>query len=250
MDSTSEKKVIADVASSLDGNISGKVIGIPKDYFGDGLDADVKSSVMDAVKQLEKLGAKVKEVSLPLSEYALEAYYVISSAEASSNLARYDGIKYGYRAENFDNLIDLYKKTRSEGFGKEVKRRIMLGTFVLSSGYYDAYYKRAQNVPRLIRADFEKAFAECDAIISPTAPTAAFKLGEKTDDPLQMYLADIYTVSINIAGLPAITQPCGTDRNGMPVGVQLIGNRFSDRELFNMAFAYEKTGAGFSAPKI
>ncbi len=250
MDSTSLTGDYLNTADSLTGDVSGKTLGVPKEFFGEGIDDDVKNSVMEAVKTLEAKGAKVKEISLPLIKYGLETYYIISSAEASSNLARFDGIKYGFRAENFDGLIDLYKKTRSEGFGAEVKRRIMLGTFVLSSGYYDAYYKRAQKVQRLIKSDFEEAFKSVDAIVGPTTPNTAFKIGENINDPLKMYLSDIYTVSINIAGLPALVLPCGKDKNNMPIGLQLIGNRFSDRTLFDIGYAYEQTGTGFEIPKL
>ena len=240
-DSTSVNRKYDDFTKVLTGEIGGLKIGVPDEYFGDGINADVKNLVMGAIKNLEGLGAKADTMSLPLTEYALPAYYMISSAEASSNLARYDGVKYGYRAENFDSLYDLYAKTRSEGFGSEVKRRIMIGTYALSSGYYDAYYKKAQQVRTLVMNDFNKAFEKYDVLITPTAPMTAFGIGEKTSDPLQMYLADICTVSVNIAGLPAIVIPCGYDKDGMPVGVQIIGKPFGEADILKTAFALEGT---------
>ncbi|MDI6601680.1 MAG: Asp-tRNA(Asn)/Glu-tRNA(Gln) amidotransferase subunit GatA [Thermoanaerobacteraceae bacterium] len=228
----------------LDGikdGIKGFKIGLPKEYYGEGVSSDVRESVLAMVKRLEGLGAFVEETSLPYSEYALAAYYIISSAEASSNLARYDGIRYGHRADKFDDLIDLYARSRSEGFGKEVKRRIMLGTYVLSSGYYDAYYKKALKVRTLIKNDFDRAFEKYDVLISPTSPTVAFKFGEKSN-PLEMYLADILTVPVNIAGLPAISVPCGL-AGGLPVGLQVIGKPFDEKTLLKIAYAVqENTG--------
>ena len=250
MDATSSCREYTDIASSLNGNIDGLKIGIPKEYFGDGIDANVKNSVMNAVKELENRGATVKSISLPSTDCALSAYYIISSAEASSNLARFDGVKYGYRTENYDNLIDMYEKTRSEGFGDEVKRRIMLGTFVLSSGYYDAYYKRAKQIQKRISSEFDSAFCDVDIIATPTVPSTAFKIGENTDDPLKMYATDICTVTINIAGLPAISIPCGKDDKNLPIGLQLIGNKFTEQNLLNTAYAYEKLVGGFAMPTI
>ncbi len=224
--------------------IRGLKIGLPKEYFGDGVDAEVKQAVTAAVAELEKAGAVVKQISLPSTDNALSAYYIISSAEASSNLARFDGVKYGYRAEGFESLIDMYEKTRSEGFGDEVKRRIMLGTFVLSSGYYDAYYKKAKLFQKRITQEFEGAFQGCDVIITPTAPDTAFKLGEKVSDPVKMYASDICTVTVNIAGLPAISVPCGRDSKGLPVGMQIIGSKFSEQRLFEVAAFYEALSGG------
>lgn len=223
---------------SLVKDIRGKKIGIPKEYFGEGLDDNVRKTIDEAVKVLKDNGAELKECSLPLSQYALAAYYIISSAEASSNLARFDGIRFGHRSSESEDAVDIYFKSRSEGFGKEVKRRIMLGTYVLSAGYYDAYYKKALKVRNLIKQDFERIFKEFDAVISPTSPTPAFKFGEKTKDVLSMYLSDIYTVPVNIAGLPAISVPCGFVNN-LPVGLQFIGNYFREDTLFNLAYSYE-----------
>ncbi|MFA9399070.1 MAG: Asp-tRNA(Asn)/Glu-tRNA(Gln) amidotransferase subunit GatA [Clostridiaceae bacterium] len=225
---------------SLNKDLKGIRIGIPKEYFGEGLDADIRKSVMDAVLVLKENGAIVEECSLPLSEYALSAYYIISSAEASSNLARFDGIKYGYRAKDFSDSQDLYVKSRSQAFGDETKRRIMLGTYVLSAGYYDAYYKKALKARNLIKQDFLNAFKKYDAILSPTTPTTAFKIGEKTKDVLSMYLSDIYTVPVNIAGIPAISVPCGFSNN-LPVGLQLMGNYFREDVLFKIAYSFEQS---------
>lgn len=239
-DSTSVNMEYPDYTSYLTGDIKGMKIGIPKEYFGEGISEEVKLSVLASAKVLESHGANVEEFSLGITEYAIPAYYIISSAEASSNLARYDGIKYGYRTPEYENLIDLYIKTRSEGLGDEVKRRIMLGTYALSSGYYDAYYKKAMQVRTLIKNEFENAFKKYDVILCPTSPTTAFKFGEKSHNPLEMYLMDIYTVSVNIAGLPAISIPCGYDKNNLPIGVQLIGNVFEEGKLFKMAHCYEQ----------
>ena len=241
MDSTSwDKPDFGRFAANLRPELKGKRIGLPKEYFGEGISAPVRQSVMDAAAQMEKLGAEVFEISLPMAEYALPIYYIISSAEASSNLARFDGVKYGYRSENFTDLIDLYVKSRSEGFGPEVQRRIMLGTYVLSSGYYDAYYKKARAAQRKIKEEFAAAFGRCDLILTPVSPTTAFGLGEKTDDPLQMYAGDICTVSVNIAGLPALVLPCGRDEQQLPIGMQLIGPRFGEQTILNAALAYEQ----------
>lgn len=229
---------VQDYTRSLTKNLKGRKIGIPVQYFGEGLDDGVRKTIVEAIKVLRDSGAEVKECSLPLSEYALATYYLISSAEASSNLARFDGIRYGQRSKDSTDAIDIYFKSRSEGFGTEVKRRIMLGTYVLSAGYYDAYYKKALKVRNLIKQDFERVLKEVDAIISPTAPTTAFKFGEKTKDVLSMYLSDIYTVPVNIAGLPAISVPCGFVNN-LPVGLQFIGNYFREDTIFNLAYSYE-----------
>jgi len=240
-DSTSLPVEKSDFTSFLTGDVKGMKIGLPKEYLGEGISPEVREAVLKAAKAYEKMGAEVSECSLPMTEYALPAYYMISSAEASSNLARYDGIRFGYRAEGCEDLDDVFYKTRSEGFGKEVKRRIMLGTFVLSSGYYDAYYKKAQQVRTLVRDDFNKAFEKFDLLISPVAPITAWKFGEKSADPLQMYAADICTVSINIAGLPAMSMPCGLDSKGLPIGLQLIGKPMGDEEIIRAAYAYEQS---------
>ena len=231
---------VQDYKKSLINNIKGKVIGVPKEFFGEGLDEGVRKSVEEAIKVLKDNGAIIKDCSLPLAEYSLAVYYILGSAEASSNLARFDGIRYGHRSKSFTDAVDIYYASRSEGFGKEVKRRIMLGTYALSAGYYDAYYKKALKVRNLIKQDFERIFKEFDAIVSPTAPTTAFKIGEKVDDVLSMYLSDIYTVPVNIAGIPAITVPCGMV-DGLPVGLQIIGNYFREDLLFNIAYSFEKS---------
>ncbi len=240
MDATSKNREYPDFKAGLSSDVKGLKIGIPAEYYGEGIDDSVKTAVMNAVKELEKNGAIVKDISLPSTEYAIKAYYIISSAEASSNLARFDGVKYGFRAENYDTLVDMYEKTRSEGFGDEVKRRIMLGTFVLSSGYYDAYYKKAKLLQQKIKQEFNDTFNDVDVIITPTAPAKAFKIGENSDNPLKMYAADVCTVPVNIAGLPGLNIPCGYD-NGMPIGLQIIGKEFSEQTLFNTAYSYEKT---------
>lgn len=245
MDATSKNMEYPDYAAGLNENVQGLRIGIPKEYFGKGIDDSVKSAVMDAVKQYESNGAVIKEISLPSTEYAINTYYIIASAEASSNLARFDGVKYGYRAKDYTNLIDMYEKTRSEGFGDEVKRRIMLGTFVLSSGYFDAYYKKAKIVQKNISQEFSNAFDQCDIIATPTVPASAFKIGENIGDPIKMYYNDVCTVTVNIAGLPAISLPCGKDGEGMPMGLQLIGDKFTEQKLLNAAYAYEKMCGGF-----
>ncbi len=239
MDSTSLDVEYPDYKEALANDVKGLRIGVPKEYF-EAADEGVKNAVLSAVKKYEELGAEVEECSLSKMRYALPAYYIISSAEASSNLARYDGIKYGYRTEKFDDLLDLYTKTRSEGFGEEVKRRIMLGTYALSSGYYDAYYKKAQQVRTLIKNDFDAAFEKYDLLVTPTSPTAAWKIGEKVTDPMQMYAADICTVSVNIAGLPGIVIPCGQDENSMPIGMQLIGKAFGEKTLLRAAYTFEQ----------
>ena len=240
MDSTSYPREYDSLHAGMNADIKGMKIGLPKEYFGEGISEEVSEAVLAAAETYKQLGAEVVEISLPLSKYALPIYYILSSAEASSNLARFDGVKYGYRAEKFDGIIDLYVKSRSEAFGQEVQRRIMLGTYVLSSGYYDAYYKKARAAQRAIRADYNKAFEQVDVIMTPVAPTTAYKIGEKTSDPLQMYMGDICTVSVNIAGLPAMVQPCGFDANKLPIGMQLIGPRFGEQKLINAGLAYEK----------
>lgn len=225
-------------------DVKGMTVGLPTEFFGDGVSADVKDAVLAAAKRYEKLGANIEEVKLPSLKHALSAYYVISSAEASSNLARFDGIRYGYRSENAETLDDIYKNSRSEGFGPEVQRRIMLGTFALSSGYYDAYYKKALQVRTLVVRDYNKVFEKCDFIISPVAPTTAYKLGEKTDNPLEMYMGDIYSVPINIAGVPSLSLPCGKDGDNMPIGMQLIGKPLGEATLYRAGYAFETDYAG------
>ena len=240
-DSTSVKREDYDFTSALVDDVKGLKIGIPKDYYGDGLDAEVKEAVLNVAKELEKKGAIVEEFDLSLVDYAIPAYYVIASAEASSNLARFDGVKYGYRTEDYEGLHNMYKKTRSEGFGAEVKRRIMLGSFVLSSGYYDAYYLKALRTKALIKKAFDEAFAKYDVILAPAAPTTAPKLGESLSDPIKMYLGDIYTISVNLAGLPGISVPCGMDAKGLPIGAQLIGDCFNEKTIIRAAYSYEQT---------
>ena len=240
-DSTSVQREDYDFTSALVDDVRGMKIGIPRDYFGDGLDPEVKVAVLGAAKKLEEKGAIVEEFDLSLVEYAIPTYYVIACAEASSNLARFDGVKYGYRTEQYDGLHNMYKKTRSEGFGAEAKRRIMLGSFVLSSGYYDAYYLKALRTKALIKQAFDKAFEKYDVILGPAAPTTAPKLGESLSDPLKMYLGDIYTISVNLAGLPGITLPCGTDQSGLPIGLQLIGDCFAEKKIIRAAYTYEQT---------
>ena len=240
-DSTSVKRDDLDFTSALVDDVKGMKIGIPKDYLGEGLDSEVKDAILNAAKVLEEKGAIVEEFDLSLVEYAIPAYYVIACAEASSNLARFDGVKYGYRTEEYDGLHNMYKKSRSEGFGAEVKRRIMLGSFVLSSGYYDAYYLKALRTKALIKKAFDEAFAKYDVILGPAAPTTAPKLGESLSDPLKMYLGDIYTISVNLAGLPGITVPCGTDSKGLPIGLQLIGDCFKEKNIIRAAYSFEQT---------
>ncbi|MBA2876807.1 Asp-tRNA(Asn)/Glu-tRNA(Gln) amidotransferase subunit GatA [Thermaerobacillus caldiproteolyticus] len=239
MDSTSANVDVPDYVSALTGDIKGLKIAVPKEYLGEGVSEEVRQSVLDALKVLEGLGATWEEVSLPHSKYALATYYLLASSEASANLARFDGVRYGYRTDNAKNLIDMYKQTRSEGFGNEVKRRIMLGTFALSSGYYDAYYKKAQKVRTLIKQDFEKVFEKYDVIIGPTTPTPAFKIGEKTSDPLTMYANDILTIPVNLAGVPGISIPCGFV-DGLPVGLQIIGKHFDESTIYRVAHAFEQ----------
>jgi len=238
-DSTSAIFAVPQYLEALDGNVKGLRVGVPKEYFVSGMQPEVEQAVRNAIRELEKNGAIIEEISLPHTEYAVAVYYIVATAEASSNLARYDGMRFGHRVDAKD-LTETYMISRDEGFGAEVKRRIMLGTYVLSAGYYDAYYLKAQRVRTLIRKDFDDAFKRCDVILTPTAPTAAFKIGEKTQDPLQMYLSDIYTISINLAGLPAISLPCGFDSDGMPIGLQVIGNHFDESTIFRTAHAYEQ----------
>lgn len=240
-DSTSVKREEYDFTSALSDDVKGLKIGIPKDYFGEGLDKEVKEAVLGAAEELKKKGAIVEEFDLGLVDYAIPAYYVIAAAEASSNLSRFDGVKYGYRTEDYEGLHNMYKKTRSEGFGPEVKRRIMLGSFVLSSGYYDAYYLKALRTKALIKKEFDKAFEKYDVILGPAAPTTAPRLGDSLSDPIKMYLGDIYTISVNLAGLPGISLPCGQDSKGLPIGLQLIGDSFKEKNIIRAAYAYEQT---------
>jgi aspartyl-tRNA(Asn)/glutamyl-tRNA(Gln) amidotransferase subunit A len=244
-DSTSIRRDDIDFTSALVDDVKGMKIGIPSTYFSDGLDSQIKTSIMNAVKILEVKGAIVEEFQLDLVDYAIPTYYTIASAEASSNLERFDGVKYGYRAKEYKGLHNMYKKTRSEGFGSEVKRRIMLGSFVLSSGYYDAYYLKALKVKALIKKAFDGAFSKYDLIIGPVAPTTAPKLGESLADPMKMYLSDIYTISANLAGLPALSIPCGKDNNGLPIGMQLIGDCFKEKNIIRAAFSYEQARGKF-----
>ena len=240
-DSTSMARTDCDFTSALKDDVKGMKIGIPRDYLGEGLDPEVKEAILAAAKTLEEKGAIVEEFDLSLVEYAIPAYYVIAAAEASSNLARFDGVKYGYRTKEYEGLHNMYKKSRSEGFGPEVKRRIMLGSFVLSSGYYDAYYLKALRTKALIKQAFDKAFATYDVILGPAAPTTAPKLGESLSDPLKMYLGDVYTVSVNLAGLPGISVPCGVDSKGLPIGLQLIGDCFKEKNIIRAAYSFEQT---------
>ena len=239
-DSTSVKRSALDFSDCFNGYLKGLKIGIPVNYFGDGLDKDVKKSVLEAAQTLKSLGAEIEEFELNIVDYAVPTYYVLACAEASSNLSRYDGIKYGYRNRDCEDLMDVFLTSRSEAFGMEVKRRIMLGSFVLSSGYYDAYYNKSLKVRGLIKKSFDEAFANYDMILSPVAPTTAYKIGENSSDPLKMYLGDIYTVSVNLAGIPAVSIPCGFDSKGMPIGLQLIGNVFEEAKLVKAAYAFQK----------
>jgi aspartyl-tRNA(Asn)/glutamyl-tRNA(Gln) amidotransferase subunit A len=240
LDSTSADIPVPDYTQGLEGGVQGMTFGIPKEYFKQGGDEEVSSAVQKAISHLEKLGAKTREISLPHTDYAVATYYILATAEASSNLARYDGVKFGYRTQEAKDLFEMYVKSRAEGFGAEVKRRIMLGTYALSSGYYDAYYAKAQKVRSLIKRDFDQAFQEVDAIVTPTAPTAAFKVGEKVEDPLQMYLSDIFTISVNLAGIPGISLPCGFTSHQLPIGLQLLGKPFDEAGLLKTAFALER----------
>ena len=239
-DSTSANVPVADYLGALTGDLKGLRVGVPPECFAEGLDPEVRTAVEAGIQKLADRGAKIVEVNLPHMKYVIAVYYIIATAEASSNLARFDGVRYGFRAEEARTLSEMYRRTRDLGFGAEVKRRIMLGTFVLSSGYYDAYYEKAQRVRSMLVNDFDEAFAKCDVIATPTAPTPPFKIGEKTDDPLAMYLGDIYTVTINLAGLPAVSVPCGMSSNRLPIGMQLIGNHFDEARLLNVASAAEQ----------
>lgn len=239
-DTTSENMDKIDYTKALKNDVKGLKIGVPKEFFGEGINEEVKSCLKNTIEKYKEMGAEVEEFSLDIAQYSLATYYIIACAEASSNLGRFDGIRYGYRTPEFKNLKELYRKSRSEGFGSEVKRRIILGTYVLSSGYYDAYYKKAQQVRTLVMNEFNKAFEKYDVILTPTAPTVAFDIGSKSNDPLEMYLADICTVSVNIAGLPGISIPVGVDKENMPIGMQLIGNRFKEETILNAAYAMEQ----------
>ena len=239
-DSTSYNKEKIDYTKALKGDVKGLKIGVPKEFFGEGINPEVKAKLEEAIEKYKEMGAVVEECSLDVAEYALATYYIIACAEASSNLGRFDGIRYGYRTKNYTNLKELFKNSRSEAFGPEVKRRIILGTYVLSSGYYDAYYKKAQQVRTFVKKEFDKNFEKYDVLLTPVAPTTAFDIGSKSNNPLEMYLADICTVSINIAGVPAISIPCGVDKAGMPIGMQLIGNKFSEETILNAAYAFEQ----------
>ena len=239
-DSTSSDAQVGDYVAALNGDVRGLRVGVPREYYGRGLDAEVKEKTEAAIRELEKMGAEIIEVSLPHTEYAVPVYYLIATAEASANLARYDGVRYGFRAEEAATLKEMYSRSRDQGFGAEVKRRIMLGTYALSAGYYDQYYGKAQKVRTLIERDFREAFGRCDVIATPTSPTPAFKLGEKADDPLEMYLSDIYTITANLAGVPALSLPCGLSSSGLPIGVQLIGKQFDEARLLRAAHNLEQ----------
>ena len=240
-DSTSVPREVPDYTRKLQKGVKGLILGIPKEYFVAGMDPEVEQAVRKAIAILTDLGAVYREIALPHTEYAIAVYYIIAMAEASSNLARYDGVKYGFRDPGEHRLMEMYQKTRSQGFGPEVIRRIMLGTYVLSAGYYDAYYRKASQVRTLIHQDFQKAFATCDLIITPVAPTPAFRLGEKASDPLQMYLTDIFTISANLAGIPGLSLPCGFSAQGMPIGLQILGNHFEEEKILQTAYAFEQT---------
>ncbi|WP_456426632.1 Asp-tRNA(Asn)/Glu-tRNA(Gln) amidotransferase subunit GatA [Desulfurobacterium sp.] len=239
-DATSAKLPVPDYTKALDNDIKGLKAGLPKEYFIEGIEPEVKERIIEAVKHLESLGVEIEEISLPHTSYAVETYYIIAPAEASSNLGRFDGVRYTYRAENYTDLVDMYCKTRAEGFGNEVKRRIMIGTYTLSAGYYDAYYLKAQKVRTLIYQDFQKAFEKVNFIVTPVSPTTAFKIGEKVGDPIKMYLSDIFTIALNLAGLPGLSMPCGFDSKGLPVGVQLIGKAFDEETLYAVGYKLEK----------
>jgi aspartyl-tRNA(Asn)/glutamyl-tRNA(Gln) amidotransferase subunit A len=260
LDATNARRAAFDFTDAYSGDVRGMTVGIPAEFFAEGLDEGVGAAGLEAGRTLERMGAKLVDIHLPLAEYAIPAYYVIACAEASSNLSRYDGVKYGFRAAGAEDLMETYVRTRSEGFGMEVKRRVMLGAFVLSSGYYDAYYRKAMRAREMIRDEYARALESCDMLLAPCSPTAAYKLGENIQDPLTMYLGDIYTVSVNLAGLPAVALPCGQTREGMPVGMQLIGGAFTEPTLVRAAHAYQmetdhhlktpaKTSAKGGAPK-
>jgi aspartyl-tRNA(Asn)/glutamyl-tRNA(Gln) amidotransferase subunit A len=250
MDSTSADVPVPDYSVTLDNDIKGKKIGVPHALFGEGLDDEVRHAVEQSIENFRTLGAEIVDVELPYAKFGIAVYYIIATAEASSNLARYDGVRYGFRAEEATALRQMYSKTREEGFGAEVKRRIMLGTYVLSSGYYDAYYSKAQKVRALVKRDYQTAFTNCDAILTPTSPSVAFKIGEKTEDPLAMYLNDVYTVSANLAGTPALSVPCGLSSDGLPIGTQLIGNFWSEDLLLNLAARYAREFPLNAAPGV
>lgn len=239
-DTTSSDRPKVDYTLSLKNDVKGLKIGVPKEFYGKGLNEEVKAKLEEAIEKYRELGAIVEEVSLDIAEFSLAAYYIVACAEASSNLGRFDGIRYGHRSESAKELNEIFIKSRSEGFGDEVKRRIILGTYVLSSGYYDAYYKKAQQARTLVMNKFSKIFEDYDAILTPTSPVVAFNIGEKSNNPLEMYLADIYTVSVNVAGLPGISIPCGVDKCGMPIGMQLIGNKFQEETILNAAYTFEQ----------
>src|SRR5437016_9228920 len=243
MDSTSADVPVPNYVAELEKPIRGLKIGVAKEYFGEGLDSEVRNAVETAIEKLRSLGCEIVPVSLPHTEYAIPTYYIVATAEASSNLARFDGVRYGYRARNARALSDMYRRSRDEGFGAEVKRRIMLGTYALSAGYYDAYYLKAQKVRTLLTRDFDEAFRRVDAIVTPTSPTAAFKLGEKVDDPLAMYLADIYTVTADLAGIPGISIPCGETHEKLPIGLQILGKHFDEATILRLAHAYERSSS-------
>ena len=248
-DSTCSARPVPDYEAALTGDITGLRVGVPKEFFVEGIAPEVEEAVRAALKSYQSMGARLVDISLPHTSYAIAAYYIVATAEASANLARYDGIRYGLRVPG-ENNIEIYNRTRARGFGAEVKRRIMLGTFVLSAGYYDAYYLKGQKVRTLIRRDFERAFETCDIIATPVAPTTAFRLGEKTSDPLQMYLSDIFTISVNLAGLPGMSVPCGFDGSGLPIGLQLIGPPFGEEAILRAGDAFERTGAAPRRPAI
>ncbi|MCI0487927.1 MAG: Asp-tRNA(Asn)/Glu-tRNA(Gln) amidotransferase subunit GatA [Blastocatellia bacterium] len=247
-DSTSSDIETDDYVAALEGDARGLRVGVPRQYYGEGLDPEVRAHIEAAIKKFEEMGAEIVDVGLPHTEYAVPVYYLIATAEASSNLARYDGVRYGFRAEEAPTLKEMYSRTRDQGFGAEVKRRIMLGTYALSAGYYDAYYGKAQKVRSLIESDFRNAFASCDVIATPTSPTPAFRLGEKTDDPLEMYLSDIYTITVNLAGVPGVSLPCGLSSEGLPIGIQLIGRHFDEARLLRAARNLERAIAFNSKP--
>jgi aspartyl-tRNA(Asn)/glutamyl-tRNA(Gln) amidotransferase subunit A len=250
-DSTSVNVGVADYKQSLKKDVKGIRIGIPKEYFIEGMDPEVEKSVKEAIDSFKRWGAEIQTISLPHTEYAVAIYYIIATAEASSNLARYDGVKYGLRSKGYRDLMEMYTQTRAKGFGKEVKRRIILGTYVLSAGYYEAYYRKASQVRTLIRKDFEEAFQKVDVIVAPTAPTPAFRIGEKTEDPLQMYLSDIHTIPVNLAGIPAISIPCGFSHDHLPLGLQIMGKHFDEGMLLRVAYAFEQnTGFHLKKPEL
>jgi aspartyl-tRNA(Asn)/glutamyl-tRNA(Gln) amidotransferase subunit A len=249
-DSTTADVAVPNYIETLDNDLKGKKIGVPRELFGEGLEPEVRDAVEKSIENYRSLGAEIVDVELPYAKYGIAVYYIIATAEASSNLARFDGVRYGFRAEGSHSLREMYFKTREEGFGAEVKRRIMLGTYVLSSGYYDAYYSKAQKVRALVKRDYQTAFEKCDTILTPTSPTTAFKIGEKSDDPLAMYLTDIYTVSANLAGVPGISIPCGLSSEGLPIGTQLVGNFWSEGVLLNLANTYEKEFPLGAKPKV